>query len=120
MKSVVLSLLLFLLILGAIVANSFYVSHFCDDILEIAQKLEYSEQKETLISEMKVVWNKNRDWLDFSIKLNEIERMNDLIESLESAYKANNQAEFSKYCALITELAQEFAEHEKLSLRSIC
>ena len=120
MRSSIIALLLFLIIMITVIGNAIYVSTLCQDISDVAQKLPDSEQKEICVTELKNLWNKHRLWLDLSIKLNEIERMSDLIESLDAAYKADNQAEISKYCILISELAQEFAEHEKLSFRSIC
>ena len=120
MKSAIVSLLIFLLLIILIVGNAIYVSHVCKDISNLAQEVSNSDQKEISIAKMKDLWSGHRDWLDLSVKLNEIERMSDLIESLDAAHKADNQAEISKYCILISELAEEFSEHEKLSFRSIC
>ena len=51
--------------------------------------------------------------------MGELERMNDLIESLSASHHAENDAELRKYCILISDLAKELALYEKLSLRSI-
>lgn len=120
MKALVISLLLLSLVLGAVVINSFYVRKVCGEVYELAEKLKSADECDALINNMKKIWSNARPFLDLSIRLNEIERMNDLIESLESSYISKNGAEFQKYRRLISELAEELISHEKISFKSIC
>ncbi len=120
MRSLIISILLFSLLVGAIVVNSIYVSNLCRDISELAEALSISDERELLITNMKEKWQKHRPFLDFGIRTGEIEHMNDLMEGLYASHEAKNEPEFQKYCILISELADEFAAYEKISLRSLC
>lgn len=120
MKSFILSLLLFSTIIGGIIANSFYVTAFCNDLTYLCELAMLEQPNEDTVLKIKSLWEKKRPILDISIKTNELEKMNDLIQSLISVHKSKNSAEFDKYCILITELAKEFSEHERISFRSIC
>lgn len=120
MKALVISLLLFSLVLGAVIVNSFYVKGVCDHIIDIVEKVKSADECDALIKDMKEIWSDARPILELSIRLNEIERMNDLIESLEASHISKNTAEFQKYCRLISGLAEELINSERISLKSIC
>ena len=120
MRALVATLILFSLLVGVIVTNALYVNSVCDRLDITAEALKSSSSKERLISDLRATWNKSRSLLGFSIRASKIERMGDLIESLSASYEAQNDAEFQKYCILISELAKELARYEKLSLNSIC
>ncbi len=120
MKSLISAIILFVLLVGIIVFNSLYVSKFCADISNIVTKIEESDKPSVLLSELKTKWNQSRRWLDFSIRTGEIERMNDLIEGLIASHSAKNEHEVKKHCSLIKQLLEEFSEHEKISVKSLC
>ena len=119
MKALVATLVLFALLVGAVIANSIYVDSVCSKIKKSADELKSATQKEQLISSLKALWKKSKPILSLSIRANEIERMNDFIESLEASHNAQNDAEFQKYCTLISALAEEFASYERISANSI-
>ena len=120
MKSLIISLILFSFVLGAVIINAFYAKGVCGNIGELAEKLKSADECDALIENMKEIWSDARPILELSIRLNEIERMNDLIESLEASYLSENPAEFQKHCRLISELTKELISNEKISLKSIC
>ena len=119
MRAFISALLLFALLISAVVINSIYINSACDNLGYLAEKLAAAQDREPLIKEIKEIWNKNLPYFNLSIRTNELERMNDLIESLDASHKAQNEAEFQKYCILIADLAEEFACYERLSLRSV-
>lgn len=120
MRAFITALLLFAILIGAVIANAIYIQVTCDKISDAAKSLKSAKQREPLLYEIKALWDKNHLPLNFSIRANEVERMNDLIESLIASHLAQNEAEFQKYCNLISELADEFSNYEKISFRSIC
>ncbi len=120
MKSLIISILLFALLVGAVAVNAFYVSSLCKDLSATATELISSQSRSTQLAELKSKWDKHRIFLDIGIRTSELERMNDLIEGLRASYAADNEAEFQKYCILISELAEEFASYEKISFKSLC
>jgi len=119
MRSFIATLLLFFLLVGSVVVNSIYVSSVCEKLENMANALKSSTQREPLISQLKSIWHSNSSYLNLSIRTNEIERMNDLIESLAASHNAKNEAEFQKYCILISALASDFSNYEKFSFHSI-
>ena len=119
MKALTATLILFALLIGAVVANSIYVRSVSQKIGSIAEELKTASSKEETISNLKSIWSKNKPYLNLSIRANEIERMSDFIESLDASYAAQNEAEFQKYCTLISALAEEFASYERISPNSI-
>ena len=119
MKALTATLILFALLIGVVVANSIYVRSVSQKIGDIAEDLKTASSKEDAISNLKSIWHRNKPYLNLSIRANEIERMNDLIEALEASYNAQNEAEFQKYCILISELAEEFSHYETISPNSV-
>ena len=119
MRAFITALLLFFMLIGLITVNSIYVSSECEKISLAAQRVAETQDKEAPISELERVWRKNLPIFNLSIRTGELERMNDLVESLVASYNAKNDAELQKYCILISDLAEEFAHHERFSLRSI-
>ena len=119
MRSFITAILLFVILIASVTANALYINSVCSKIDATAESLTNASNKQALISELKSLWKKNVKIFNLSIRVNEIERMNDLIESLSASYDAQNDAEFKKYCTLISELAQDLAHYETLSFRSI-
>ena len=119
MRAFVIALLLFSVLISAIVTNAIYINSVCNDISELAQELSHEPNREPLLSELKELWSKHLPIFNLSIRASELERMNDLVGSLEASCQAQNEEEFQKYCNLISELATEISHYEKLSLRSV-
>ena len=115
MKSFIAVLVIFALLLVLIVSNAIYVRRIFSEISELASQVEESDD----IREIPNIWSKSQRILSFSIEADEIERMNDLMESLRTSIAADNPYDISKYCRLIKELAEELIEYERISLDSI-
>lgn len=118
MKSLVCALIIFIILAGLVITNSFYVNKTMKNISALVLELE-NEMKEEKKNAVIDLWNDNRKLLSLSIEADELERMNDLIESLRSVDDQNNFSEFQKYCRLIRELALELSEYESISLEGI-
>ena len=119
MRAFITALLLFFILIGLIIINSVYITSEFENMSLAAERIASSQDKEALILELKRMWQKNLPIFNLSIRMGELERMNDLIESLSASHHAENDAELRKYCILISDLAKELALYEKLSLRSI-
>ena len=120
MRSFIATVILFSLLVGSVAVNAIYVNSVCEKMENLANELKASTEKASLIAELRSLWSKNSAYLNLSIRTDEIERMNDLIESLNASHNAQNDAEFQKYCILIAALAQEFSRYEGISFDSIC
>ena len=118
MKAFIGALCIFAILVALVLSNSFYVRNTLKGISELAIDLERSSAKGENDALVKL-WSSNRALLSLSIEADELERMNDLIESLNSLDAANNLAEFQKYCRLISELALELSGYECVSVEGI-
>ena len=119
MRAFITAILLFLILIGTVTVNSVYINSSCDKIDLCARQIADTDDKEPLILELKQIWSKKLPIFNLSIRAGELERMSDLIASLEASYYAKNDAEIQKYCSLISDLAQDLAHYETLSFRSI-
>ena len=119
MKSFIVALILFCIILACIICNGIYIKSTCNEISELCQLLWQSSDRESTSLKIKALWQKCKTQLELSIRTNEIERMTDLIESLHSSVIIKNETEIQKYCTLISEHAEDMARHESISLLSI-
>lgn len=118
MKAFIFGVIILSILLCAIIANSFYVSRVCGEISELALLLESSPDA-SRVNDLSILWDNCRQLLSYSIRANEIELMETLIESLKSTIDSDNPAEFKKSCRLVSSLALELSSYEKLSLESI-
>lgn len=119
MRSFVVAILLFSLTIGCIMLNSFYVNHSLEKISEISDKISSSDQDRSALDELTEYWFNSRKMLGFSIKETKLERMSELIGSLEFASQSNNRAEIRRICSLIRELCKETRDYERISIQSI-
>ena len=118
MKAFICALIIFLIFTVLIAVNSFYVKNTMKNMYDLIAKLESSESVEEK-NAVVYLWTNNRILLSLSIEADELERMNDLIESLHIIDIPNARAEFQKLCRLIRELATEFSLYESISIEGI-
>lgn len=118
MRSFVAVLIIFFGVILLVIANALYVCAVCKEISEIASELEKNGDG-ARVDELQSVWHSHRALLSLSIELDEIERMNDITESLKSSHELGNLSEFRKNCRLIVDLCEEFSNFECFSINSI-
>jgi len=119
MRSFIISLILFIVVILCIILNAAYVTKSCKQLDHLSQEISAGNNRNANIQEISEYWKNNRSMLGLSIRMNEIERMNDLIESLRASYSAQNESEIQKSCALISELALDLSRYERISVKSI-
>lgn len=118
MKSLICALVIFTILAGLVITNAFYVNKTMKNISALVIELE-NEINEEKKNAVVALWNDNRKLLSLSIEADELERMNDLIESLRVIDYQNNFPEFQKYCRLVRELALELSDYESISVEGI-
>lgn len=118
MKAFIGALSIFVILCALVITNSFYVKNTLESMSELAIRLESSESADEKDAIVKL-WKNNLTFLGLSIEEDELDRMNDLIESLCTTDQTNNRAEFQKYCRLISELALELSGYESISIEGI-
>ena len=119
MKSFITVVILFALLIALIIANSIFVRSVFSKISNISTSIIENEHQLNQVDRILSLWSKSQDLLILSIEADEIERMNDLMESLYSACLCDNEEDIKKYCRLIKSLSDELIEYEKISFHSI-
>ena len=118
MKSFVTVLILLFIIIALVIVNSIYVTSVFSQLSDLAEGIINgygNDGVENILS----LWQKSKALLSFSIEADELERMNDLIESLKLASETENTHDLNKYCRLISELSDELMNYERVSLQSL-
>ena len=119
MRSLCVTLALLTILIFAVGINSFYVRRVCGGITEAAELILHGGYSEDNIERLCSLWGKNRRMLGFSIESDEIEQMDELIESLSSLDAQSSTDELGKHCRLIIKLSNELAGYERISFESL-
>lgn len=117
MKSFLFSLILFIILISIVIANSIYVHKVCESISEQLSVLSIDNPQSA--EDLCTLWRSHRDLLSLSVHESKLERMDDLTENIKSAVAQGDGAEFKKALVLICELLDELAENEEISLQGI-
>lgn len=117
MKSVIFSIILFLILIGLLITNSIYIHKTCDKMLDILDFLSLNDIDGA--DEISAIWQKNRTLFSISIHDSHIERVNELTEGLKSAIAKSDGAEFNEHVALLSQLLKELKEIEEISFEGV-
>lgn len=119
MKSLIASLILLLLLIGAVSVNSVYVQSVCGDISDLADELCESGYESEKVSRLISLWDKHEGILSLSVESDELKRMKDLVSSLPTLKEKTSSDEFVRACRLISDLSDELKSYERISFDSI-
>lgn len=119
MKSFAVSVTLFVILLAVVIANSVFLCGVFDGMSEIAASLTWDLSSQSDLDKLISLWEDNRSIITYSIEEDEIDRMNELTQSLLDSFKSSDAAAFEKYRLLLIDLCDEFSRYEKLSLESL-
>ena len=117
MKAVIFSLILFIILIGLLIANSIYIHKTCNEMLDILSSLSPTDTSGA--EKISAIWERNRTLFSISIHDSHIERVNELTEGLKSAVAKSDDAEFNEHVALLSQLLKELKEIEELSFEGI-
>ena len=119
MKDLWIALILLVLILGGIIANSFYIFSVSSKLENITEKLDYNKDPEPLIDELENFWKENRVLLSFSVDTPQLDSIDIIILSLRLAYESEEEFEFEKYRLQLSEVSKEISILERFSLQTV-
>ena len=121
MRSLIISLILFAVVCGAIVANGIYVTRISERIASLAAELPEQSHESAVrsVDELTDYWEKHRTFLGLGLGSSGIEHLNELIISLRYAVSDRNALETARLCALIREQCADISLHERLSIHGI-
>ena len=119
MRSFIISLILFLCLLGIIFFNNIYVNRTAREITRLLSLTsiedDTSEQMDSLLS----YWERHRAFLSLSVSLREIDKAQELFIALRYAYETKNAYDFEKTKELIYDTAEDLARLEGFSIENI-
>ena len=117
MKSFIISLVIFSLLLILVTANSFYVHGVCDEMLTDYRSLLINDIDRA--NRLCETWKKHRAIFSISIYDSHLEKITELTENIKSAATIGNGAEFKKNINLLTEILEELKKNEEISFQGI-
>lgn len=117
MKTFILALILFSILLICIFINSLYVNSICDSFLALTASLSSQSfyELDPAISELRSKWDNHKGILKISVCLNKVEDIEDLLASLESYAKSENPSEFRRVCDTLAGRFSDLAKFERLN-----
>ncbi|MBO7310734.1 MAG: hypothetical protein J6U86_05010 [Clostridia bacterium] len=118
MKIFALSLLLPILIIALVVANSIYVNRTINTLTELARTLK---QDRTAVSAEKLLsyWESHRAFIALSVSLREIDSTTENIICFKSACANNNDWLIEQSYSLLCNSLDDIRRYEKISLLNI-
>ena len=94
MKSFIISIIFFSLLILLIIANSIYIHKTTDKMLELSNSLSPDDVEGA--NELCSLWQRHRLIFSISIHDSQIERITELTENIKSAATLGNGTEFEK------------------------
>ena len=120
MKAWIISLVLFILLLGLIIGNAVYIHRVAARLCEISDSLVFDEEEtEARFEMLEAYWERNRAFIALSISYRELDRVAEMMISLRSAYETKNASDFEEYRRLFRDVADEISRFERFSVENL-
>jgi len=117
MRSLIISITLFLILTIAIIINVGFIHNTADYMSSAATALRTPTENE--LSDLENFWERNQEKIGLSISNTYLDGIGRIIISLRCAYEAGDIQEVQKNCALLNDAAEEIRRTERLSLGNI-
>ena len=118
MKSLIITIILFCLLLGCIIINSFFVHRTVAHLNDLLSQIEDSPDRESTLSELEAYWEKQEQLLSFSVSFRDLDHVGETLAGLRWAHDERDEKEFRKYHALLSDAVEEIARIERLSFEN--
>lgn len=115
MKSLVVSLLLFVTIVVAVILNAFYVHTLTEYMKEQASSACQSENAEAELEALIEYWNRHRVIVGLSASFDKIDSITEQLLSMRSAIKSDNRSILLQSYELFCNALDDVDRYEKLS-----
>ena len=115
MRSLSITVALFLLLIICIIFNSLYIHRCADRITEMATEiLDGCEARE-----LEMFWNNNKAYVGISISEAQIDNISRIITSIQLDQEYGNTPELEKDVALLLQAVESLRQYESLSIQSL-
>ena len=115
MKSLKISLVLFVILVICIIINSFYIHRSADRLSEAARTVSDKES----IQELEDFWRANKQYIGLSISEAQLDHISRLIISVKCNYECQNSADLQNDIALLIDAAEEIKRYERFSIGNL-
>ena len=121
MKFFYIALIALTLIIVIIAVNSLYINKVSKSLLEQIDRLDKTplENSQALVDGIYDYWQAERDWVSISVSYMELNRIDDHVVTLKTAYNEKNDYDFKKAINLLRDAAKELSRLEKIDLSNI-
>ena len=121
MRDLIISLVLFAVMIGAIAGNSLFVRRSVERLIGAVDAVPdiTASDCEKMIGELRLYWRDFKRVARFSLNYSELNRMECLIEEMERHRITKNANDFEHAKVMMVNLLKEMARLEKLSLDGI-
>ena len=118
MKSFIISILIFALLLSGIIINCFYVSYFSDELAAFAERFpgDRLPDNSDAIEELKVFWHKNEFFIMLTNDHSRVHEVYHHIQNMEAALISENFTLYINSRLAIADAAKGFREFDSFSL----
>lgn len=118
MKTLVASVSLFVVLIGIIIGNLFYIKYATDTIRSYTEAISIDSPSET-VEKLSDFWKKHKKLVALSVSYTDLDDICELIIKLESAHKTGNAAAIERNKELIFDELAGITRFEKISIENI-
>ena len=121
MRGLVITLALFVILLGIITVNSIFVEYSVQKMRYTVENLQLipCSQNQIIINELDTNWKRISIWLSLSICYEDIEELTDVIDAAKAANETGNVEQFKIHVNLLLNVIDELGRLEKFSIKNI-
>lgn len=121
MRGLVITLALFVILLGIITVNSIFVEYSVQKMRYTVENLQLipCSQNQIIINELDTNWKRISLWLSLSVCYEYIEELTDVIDAAKAANEMGNVEQFKIHVNLLLNAIDELGRLEKFSIKNI-
>lgn len=121
MRGLVITLALFVILLGIITVNSIFVEYSVQKMRYTVENLQLipCSQNQIIINEFDTNWKRISLWLSLSVSYEDIEELTDVIDAAKAANETGNVEQFKIHVNLLLNAIDELGRLEKFSIKNI-
>ena len=121
MRGLVITLALFVILLGIITVNSIFVEYSVQKMRYTVENLQLipCSQNQIIINELDTNWKRISLWLSLSVCYEDIEELTDVIDAAKAANETGNVEQFKIHVNLLINAIDELGRLEKFSIKNI-
>ncbi len=116
MKVFIICVCVVALIIGAVTANSIYVTRVTDELIQCVELLDTNKESyDKLVN----LWDKNSSILCLSSSTKETDKIEDMIAAIGSLYKSQDFLGLEEKKSLLINYIRLISNHEKVTIENI-